>query len=166
MSVLRTLASVLLLAFSYSLGVTLATRRAGRARPRLIDLAIVLGMIVGMLITGEAVERWLAITAWLLAAGVVGYTLAPETHQRPDSTAGATPGAKGLWAAWKLLAADIGNFQSRLLLAAFYFLVLAPWALIVRTTRNPLRSDSNSPSGYWHARPDEPGELASLKEQH
>lgn len=55
--------------------------------------------------------------------------------------AGAEPqrlGVRQLWAAWKRVARRIGDFQARVLLTIFYFVLLAPFALIVRRTSDPL----------------------------
>jgi hypothetical protein len=44
-----------------------------------------------------------------------------------------------LWARWKVIARRIGEFQSRLLLCLFYFVILAPFGLGVRLLSDPLR---------------------------
>jgi hypothetical protein len=44
-----------------------------------------------------------------------------------------------LWECWKLIAHKIGNFQSRMLLNAFYFLILMPFGLGVKLFSDPLR---------------------------
>jgi hypothetical protein len=43
-----------------------------------------------------------------------------------------------LWQGWKRVAARVGNFQARLLLSLFYFVVFAPFALAVRWGSDPL----------------------------
>jgi hypothetical protein len=42
------------------------------------------------------------------------------------------------WARFKVISRIIGNFQSRVLLTLFYFLILAPFGLAVRMFRDPL----------------------------
>jgi hypothetical protein len=44
-----------------------------------------------------------------------------------------------LWERWKVAAHKLGNFQARLLLNIFYFLVLTPFALGVKMFSDPLR---------------------------
>jgi hypothetical protein len=39
---------------------------------------------------------------------------------------------KNLWAGWKRIARRIGDFQARLILALFYFIILSPFSLLVR----------------------------------
>jgi hypothetical protein len=44
-----------------------------------------------------------------------------------------------LWERWKVAAHKFGNFQARLLLNIFYFVVLSPFALGVKMFSDPLR---------------------------
>jgi hypothetical protein len=43
-----------------------------------------------------------------------------------------------LWERWKRFAKKIGDFQARLILIILYFVVVAPFALIVRFAADPL----------------------------
>lgn len=43
-----------------------------------------------------------------------------------------------VWARWKKVARVIGDFQSRVLLTLFYFVIFAPFALAVRWASDPL----------------------------
>jgi hypothetical protein len=60
-------------------------------------------------------------------------------------------GIKDLWAAWKRIARKIGDFQARVLLTIFYFVLLAPFALIMRRTSDPLAMKAGAQRG-WHVR--------------
>jgi len=57
---------------------------------------------------------------------------------------------KRLWTGWKSVARKIGDFQARLILALFYFIILSPFSLIIRAM-DPLAIGSKSVKG-WHAR--------------
>jgi len=46
---------------------------------------------------------------------------------------------RALLNAWKSVAHKIGNFQARLLLTVFYFVVVAPFALRVKIFSDPLQ---------------------------
>ena len=48
------------------------------------------------------------------------------------------PMVRRLWAGWKRVGRRFGDFQARLLLTVFYFLILAPFALVVRFKADPL----------------------------
>jgi hypothetical protein len=53
-----------------------------------------------------------------------------------------------LWEYWKVVAHKIGNFQSRVLLTLFYFLILAPFGLGVKLFSDPLSLKRNQHS-HW-----------------
>ena len=44
-----------------------------------------------------------------------------------------------LWQRWKRTARKIGDIQARFILTVFYFLVMAPFALVIRFWSDPLR---------------------------
>jgi hypothetical protein len=62
-----------------------------------------------------------------------------------------------LWAAWKRVARKIGDFQARVLLTLFYFVLLAPFALLVRRTSDPLSLKAGAQRG-WGVRDNTPDE--------
>ncbi len=48
-------------------------------------------------------------------------------------------GIRRLWNVWKIFAEKLGGFQARLLMIFLYFVVVTPFALFVRTWKDPLR---------------------------
>ena len=64
-------------------------------------------------------------------------------------------GPRELWAAWKKVARKIGDFQARVLLTIFYFVLLAPFALIMRRTSDPLALKPGTQRG-WGVRQNAP----------
>jgi len=60
------------------------------------------------------------------------------------------------WEGWKRVARVIGDFQARLVLVVFYFVVFGPFALAVRLTGDPLAIKAASARG-WLPRRDEAG---------
>jgi hypothetical protein len=56
-----------------------------------------------------------------------------ESEQAPRLS-----GVRALWEGWKRVAKRIGDVQARILLTIFYFLILAPFALVVRWRMDPL----------------------------
>lgn len=62
-----------------------------------------------------------------------------------------------LWQAWSRLAKQFANRQVRALLFVFYFVALAPFALVVRWFRDPLAIKPATPRGWRKCpAPDEP----------
>jgi hypothetical protein len=49
-----------------------------------------------------------------------------------------------MWARWKVVAHLIGNFQARIILTLFYFVVLPPFALGLRLFADPFRQREDS----------------------
>ena len=56
------------------------------------------------------------------------------------------------WERWKALAHVIGDFQARLLLSAFYYIVLSPFALGVKIFSDPLTLKKRNLS-HWNPKP-------------
>ncbi len=67
---------------------------------------------------------------------------------------------KRAWRQWKGVARKIGELQARIILTVCYFLVVAPFALVVRWATDPLAIKPGTPRG-WRARPCE--KLASMQ---
>ncbi len=60
------------------------------------------------------------------------------------------------WIRWKRLAHVIGNFQARVLLTVFYFVIVPPFALIVRLLKDPLTlRRPRTAKTFWIERPPE-----------
>ncbi len=58
------------------------------------------------------------------------------------------PVLRRLWEGWKRFGRKMGDFQARVLLTVFYFVILAPFALVVRYKADPL--GLNRIGGGWH----------------
>lgn len=55
------------------------------------------------------------------------------------------------WEAWKRFGKKVGDFQARLLLTVFYYVLLAPFALALRRWSDPLGIKAATAKG-WHTR--------------
>ena len=55
------------------------------------------------------------------------------------------------WEAWKPIARKIGDFQARVILVLFYFVILAPFALLLKVGSDPLRMKARHEPA-WRAR--------------
>ena len=56
---------------------------------------------------------------------------------------------KKLWENWKKLAKKIGDFQARLILTVLYFVLVAPFALVVRWGADPLSIKRRAERGWY-----------------
>jgi hypothetical protein len=86
----------------------------------------------------------------------------PERSVSVDSSRAVVPpdkkktGLRELWAAWKRIARKIGDFQARILLTIFYFVLLAPFALLMRRTSDPLALKAQTPRGWGERQQNDP----------
>ena len=69
---------------------------------------------------------------------------------------------RGLWTAWKALAARVGHVQSRLLLVVLYFVAVGPIALVLRLVSDPL--DVKGAGSTWRTRTRTPSLEAARKQ--
>jgi hypothetical protein len=141
------LALVLLALVGYSSGSVLGAK--GRmVVPGIADLLLVIAMWIAALATRDALGKWGAIGAWLVAGLVLGAVLA---RVRADSYPKAQPlnPGSGLWNAWKGFARRMGNYQSRVLMAFVYFTIVLPFGLGVTLLGDPLRFKRAHSNSNW-----------------
>jgi hypothetical protein len=70
-----------------------------------------------------------------------------------------------LWHRWVVLAHKIGNFQSRILLTLFYFLVVTPFGLVTAVLGDPLHRRRAPSASAWVAREASDVDLPSSRKQ-
>jgi hypothetical protein len=141
------LALVLLALVGYSSGSVLGAK--GRmAVPDLADLLVVIIIWIAALATRDALGKWSAIVTWLVIGLVLGTILA---WVRADSYPQAQPlnTGSGLWNAWKGFAQNMGNYQSRVLMAFVYFTVVLPFGLGMTLLGDPLRIKRPRGNSNW-----------------
>jgi hypothetical protein len=166
---LSKLALVLLTLVGYSSGAVLGARDR-RAAPGLLDLAIVLALWVCALATRAQLGKWAAIGVWLVVALIVGAvgewlrrSAYPGEARRPIPAE--VRGPRRWWAAWTGFSRRMGNYQSRVWLSLLYFVVVLPFALVVRLFGAPLRTSASSSQGAWVQREGEATDLDSARSQ-
>ena len=63
---------------------------------------------------------------------------------------------RNLWERWKRVAKRIGDFQARFILSLLYFVIIAPFALLVRWGTDPLSLKQSTQKG-WHSKAETKG---------
>lgn len=53
-----------------------------------------------------------------------------------------------LWEGWKRFGRKVADFQARMLLTGFYFLVVTPFSLVVKVSGDPLALAPRTPKGW------------------
>lgn len=59
-----------------------------------------------------------------------------------------------LWEGWKRIARKIGDFNARVILTLFYFILLCPFAIILKLFTDPLEIKKKEHVG-WHIKEDD-----------
>lgn len=85
-----------------------------------------------------------------------------EADQRTGRSSRSRRGGvlRRFWEGWKPLARRLATFQARLLLTIFYFVILAPFALLLRWTSDPLALKPKTAKG-WRPRGGDEGDPAA-----
>ena len=158
MEALSVLALILLTMVGYSSGATIAAGRGRSTAPGLLDLGLLVTLWILALLTHPVPGKWQSILIWVTAAAILSGFLTririgpkPAGEPKPEVKREG-PWWRSAWDGWVSFAAEMGNYQGRLLLAAFYFIVLTPWGLMVRLLSDPLRTRTPSSSSYWAER--------------
>ena len=71
---------------------------------------------------------------------------------------------KNTWSKWKKLSIKAGDFQAKIVLTAFYFSALAPFAIIIKLFSNPLNIKKANPK--WHDRDKSEENKINMKDQY
>lgn len=74
--------------------------------------------------------------------------------------------AKRAWRRWTVIAHIIGTFQARVLLSLFYFVIVPPFALLVKLTKDPLQLRLSEGKSAWIERPEPPPSEAAARRQY
>lgn len=138
MNFLALLALILLTLVGYSSGTILGAK--GRmVVPRIADLLTIIALWAGALTTRSLLGAWAAIGAWLLIGLALGTVMAwTRADDGSDPRVQVDEGG-GLWNAWKSFGRKMGNFQSRVLMAYMYFIVVTPFGLGLTCWGDPLK---------------------------
>ena len=157
MEVLSILALLLLTMVGYSSGATIAAGRGRSTAPGLLDLGLLLVLWILALLTRPDLGKWQSVLIWVTVAAILaGFLTLIRIGPKPAGEPKPKKKREGSWwrsswEGWKSFATEMGNYQGRLLLAAFYFIVLTPWGLMVRLLSDPLRTRTTS-SSHWTER--------------
>ncbi len=190
MAFLRAVGALLVITAAFSSGAVLGQRsqprrRGSVIRPRRLDGALLLLCWIGALVisrSGYGFGKALlfgVVSALILAFGHHhGMTRSAETvvHTDPSSMVSPRPdsaihesapshGTRRLLARWRSYARDVGGFQSRLILSAVYFLVLAPFGILAGRWGDPLKIKPAARDSYWEPKEAAGESLADARRQ-
>jgi hypothetical protein len=137
-----------------------------------LDLAVVGVLWTGALYSRSALGWWAASGVWLAVGTLVALVLRgarrtkmPSKQKKAGDAKRLGSPMKQLWEGWQGFAVEMGSFQARILLACFYFVVITPFAILVRLFSDPLWTKISNPSTFWHSHPVTSDDLEEAKRQ-
>jgi hypothetical protein len=171
MGFLSGLALVLLTLFGYSSGRMLfAANRKVNLGAFDILLTTFLGIVA--LWARSYLGRWITIPVFIvigLLAGVLTTIILMSTYPLERKTTSEPSESDALFGkirkSLKSFFTRTGNFQSRILLSWFYFIILMPFGILVRLTSDPLAIQKGKRESYWKLGSDKPDSLESARRQ-
>jgi hypothetical protein len=149
------LALILLTQVGYSGGAVVAGKDR-QVFPDLLDLISVSALWAVALIARAALGKWLTLFTWLFVGLTIGASLTglrreryPYRKPKASVTMQSTGRLRRWWKRWKIFATETGNYQSRMLLAFFYFVFVTPFGISIRLFGDPLRLRQFSSGSFW-----------------
>ena len=144
------IALVLLTLVGYSNGSVIGAKGCTPV-PRILDLLVVIVLWIAALATRSTLGKWSAILIWLVIGLIVGMVLA-RLRIASYSKAQAVDTGHGLWNAWKGFSRRMGNYQSRVLMAFIYFVIVLPFGLGVTLLADPLKIKQTKAGSNWQTK--------------
>ncbi len=165
---------ILLSLVGYSVGAVGKAGKSVQLKPQIIDLILIAVIWTGAISSRIALDanKWLVILAWVILSSLIGISAIwprklPE--ERASITKGQTVTAMNplgkLWQSWGNFSKRMGNFQSRIVLSLFFFIVVSPFALAVKTFSDPLRIKYRGNESHWLPKKQTEANLEQFKRQ-
>ena len=165
------LAIVLLTLFGYSGGRVLFTANR-KIHPGVFDILFTILLGIVALWARNFLERWITLLLFIsigLVAGVLTTLFLLSTYplEKKTSSESAESGSlmRKVRKSFTSFLTRTGNFQSRILLSWFYFIILMPFGILVRLTSDPLAIDKSKHESYWKLVPEKSDSLESARRQ-
>ena len=158
MELLSIIALAALTMVGYSSG-TASRAKGQQSKPTLLDLLLVAVLISGAFYVRPQLGKWMSILVGVLAGAAFG-ALA-SGFRMSEATLTPAPDQVRLRERFVAFLHEVGNFQGRLLIGYFYFVVVTPFALLGRFARDPL--DIKRPTSGVSSWKDRPAEQVTLE---
>lgn len=149
---------VLLSLVGYSAGAVGKAGKSVELKPQIIDLVLISVIWAGAISSRMVLDlnKWLVILVWVVLSSLVGI-LAVWLRRLPEARVSSNKGPREtsrnlinkLWQSWGDFSKRIGNFQSRIVLSLFFFILVLPFALPVKMFSDPLRIRYQGTESHW-----------------
>jgi len=158
MEIISSIALILLSLVGYSGGAVFASGKTSEPKPFILDLFLIVCVWAAAIYAKSIlpINRWLLILCFVAAAFLIAITASKILKRKPARADIKEPDqsspSPSLWERWKVFSKKLGSFQSRSLLSLFYFIIAAPFALIVKISSDPLRLKHKKTQSHWLSR--------------
>jgi len=149
---------ILLSLVGYSAGAVGKAGKSVQLKPQVIDLILISVIWAGAIYSRIVLDlnKWLIILVWVILSSLIAM-LAIWLRKLPEAKAFSkmvpketrTNLLKKAWQSWGSFSKRMGNFQSGMFLSLFFFIVISPFALLVRVFSDPLRIRYRSNESHW-----------------
>jgi hypothetical protein len=149
---------ILLSLVGYSAGAVGKAGKSVQLKPQIIDLILISVIWAGAIYSRVVFDfnKWLMILVWVVLGILIG-VLAIWPRKLPEERVSIsnepkeaiTNLFKKLWQSWGSFSKRVGNFQSRIFLSLFFFILFSPLALAVKMFSDPLRIRFRGNESYW-----------------
>lgn len=158
MDVISFLMLVLLSLVGFSAGAVAKAGKSVQLRPQIIDLILISVIWAGAIYFRIVFDlnKWLVILLWLILSGLIGmFSVWPRQFPVEKDSIEKEPRKiaknflQGLWQSWRDFSIRMGSFQSRIILSLFFFTIVSPFALAVKTFSDPLKIRYRGNESHW-----------------
>lgn len=158
MEIISYIVLILLSLVGYSAGAVSKAGKFAEIKPQILDLILILAIWTGALYSKTILylNKWLLILIWVFLSIVIGMlgTIPrkfprEKSLRKEESEAPLKNPIKRLWEIWKNFSNRMGNFQTRIILSLFFFLLVSPFAFIVKVSSDPLRIKRRGIKSFW-----------------
>jgi hypothetical protein len=144
---------VLLTMVGYSIGRNLFSSKY-KISPIVLELPLILLIWLGTIFIPLTLGNGWKIALWVVIALIVGFIftrIAPKKEDKPKYKSmilESETQKPNLWQQWKKFATKMGDFQGRLMLMWFYFIIITPFGVLVGLFSDPLTLKKPASSGW------------------
>lgn len=174
MEIITLIVLIFISLFGYSAGSVTKARKFAELKPQIIDLIIVVLIWTGAIYSRIALDlnKWITILIWLILSIFIGILFVwPRKLSEENVSESKNPkeNPKNLHSKillnWKYFFNRVGNFQSRIMLSLFFFIIVTPFALAVKLTSDPLKLKSRRHEPFWLHRKENKSDIEQFMRQ-
>ena len=174
MEIISFVVLILLSLVGYSVGAVGKAGKSVQLKPQVIDLILISCIWAGAILSRIALDlnKWFVVLVWIMLSILIAIIAVwrrklPEEKAPSKARSKATPQypLKKLWQSWGSFSRRIGEFQNKIVMSLFFFIVISPFALAVKIFSDPLRIRYRGTESHWLPKIETENSLEQFKRQ-